>query len=182
MIAETCAFETERLIVKQWHALASGQWPSLDLPTVIAEMMTDAVTRYLPMAWRGPYTVARAEVWIAERDEESPTLLAVDRSTGEAAGLVILFESVADTGEGTDLRLGYLLAEAAWGQGLATELLDGLIRWCRDQPDLVSLSGGVATINDASTRVLDRLGFTLVDTNGPATDDELLYQLNLYDA
>ncbi len=94
-----------------------------NLAQLVAAMLTEPVTRTLPTAWQGNYTVSRASEWIRERDREGTTLLAIDKSTKKPVGLVILMEVAGekDTG-GIEVRLGYLLSEPAWGKGLATEL------------------------------------------------------------
>ncbi len=172
MVVDQCTFETDRLRVEPWHRAATPDGRPVDLAAAVADLLTEAVTRDLPPEWRGPYTRARAEAWIAERDAESPTLLVTEQSTGAPAGLVILFPTpLADRADGSDpdrapagptaeVRLGYLLAESGWGRGLATELVGGLIRWCRDRPHIGALVGGVAPTNTASRRVLERAGFT----------------------
>ncbi len=87
-------------------------------------MLTEPVTRTLPSAWHGDYKASRSREWIAERDKEGTTLLVIEKSTNEAVGLVILIEVDSENaGEGIEVRLGYLLAESAWGKGLATDLL-----------------------------------------------------------
>lgn len=177
MTVERCSFRTDRLLVQPWHDPPADEWPTLDLPTTVADMMTEAVTRFLPGGWQGPYSVDRARQWIAERDLESPTLLAIDRSTGDPVGLVILFESPADTNGLVEVRLGYLLAETAWGKGLATELLSGLVAWSRDRRDIGSIVGGVAAANSASSAALERLGFSLIESGAHGSADELLYEL-----
>lgn len=177
MAVERCSFRTDRLLVQPWHDPPADEWPALDLATTIAALMTEAVTRLLPADWQGPYSVDRARQWIAERDEESPTLLAVDRSTGGPIGLVILFESPADTSGLVEVRLGYLLAETAWGKGLATELLSGLVDWSRNRREIGSIVGGVAPSNSASAAVLERLGFSVIESGVPDSADELIYEL-----
>ena len=96
------------------------------------------------------------------RDAESPTLLAVDRATGVAAGLLILFERATDD-HLCELRIGYVLAEDCWGRGLATELVGGLVDWARSEPTIGSVSAGVARLNPASARVLVVNGFQPVE-------------------
>ena len=179
MISETCAFETDRLIVKPWHAVPGDEWPKLDLAAVVAEMMTEPVTRYLPEGWQGPYSLHRAGAWVTEQDNESPMLLVIERQSREPAGLVILFESPAIPHDLLDIRVGYLLAETAWGKGLATELISGLIRWCRNQPTIGSITAGVDPTNEPSRRVLERLGFSSIDASNSDPDNELDYQLQV---
>ena len=107
MLLKNCAFETQRLLVKEWHSLQPNDWQPRDLAHVVADMLTDPVTRSLPPSWQGGYTVERAREWIRERDEEGATLLVVDKPTGQAIGLMILFEMEAENGGGRDVRLGY---------------------------------------------------------------------------
>ncbi len=175
MIGRTCEFETSRLRVGEWHSVPLR--PGRDLAVVVTEMLTDGTTRSLPSAWHGAYTPERAQAWIAERDEESATLLATGRESGEPLGLVILFELAADDQpDDLDLRLGYLLAEPAWGRGLASELIEGLVSWCRSQPSIRSIAAGVATDNVASARVLTNNGFAPV---GHPDHGEQIYELSL---
>ncbi len=56
------------------------------------------------------------------------------------------------------MRLGYLLAERAWGKGIASELIRGLVEWCR-KSGIASIVGGVERNNIASRRVLEKNGF-----------------------
>jgi RimJ/RimL family protein N-acetyltransferase len=55
--------------------------------------------------------------------------------------------------------MGYCLAEAAWGQGIATEAASALLRWGFDTLDLNRVQAETDTRNTASARVLDKLGF-----------------------
>ena len=72
-------FETKRLSVRGWHE-AGGDGAVADLPTEVAGMLTEPVTRWLPPEWQGTYTRARAEAWIADRDAEGLVLLVLDLS------------------------------------------------------------------------------------------------------
>ena len=176
MITRACAFETSRLRVSEWH-LAPLR-PGKELAAVVAEMLTPAVLQPLPPAWHGAYTPDRARHWIAERDDEGTTLLVTDRRSGEPLGLVILFESEAESGTGVEVRLGYLLAEPTWGRGFASELVEGFVTWCRSQPAIRSIAGGVAADNITSARVLTKNGFEAVE-DGKGTGTEQLYRLPL---
>lgn len=163
-ITQSVAFVTPRLKVAGWHSLPEGQVP---LATVIAGMLTPAVTRSLPPSWQGQYDSARARAWISERDGESTVLLASELISHEPVGLVILFTegpAVADGSMG--LRLGYLVSEKFWGRGLATELIDGLIRWCRSRPEITSITAGVSMTNEASVNVLSKTGFVATTPHG----------------
>jgi ribosomal-protein-alanine N-acetyltransferase len=174
-----CAFRTEFLFVKEWNSLGHDEWLREDHADLVARIMTEPVTQTLPEHWQGRYTLDRARAWVDERNSEGVTLLAVDRSTREAVGFVILFEAGSgDSGGGADLRLGYLLAEQSWGKGLATELLAGLVDWCREQHSIVSITGGVSRDNPGSVRVLEKCGFRKIE-HPDESSGECLYRLEL---
>jgi RimJ/RimL family protein N-acetyltransferase len=178
MICEACAFETDRLLVREWHSITRDDRQEQDLADLVVSVMTEPVTRSLPRPWRGEYTVDRAVGWIAERDSEGPTLLILERSTKQAVGLMILFEAGADPGPGgVDVRLGYLLAESAWGKGLASELIEGFVAWSRAEAAIRSLAGGVERDNAASTRVLEKNGFCPVENDYGDSEGDRLFEL-----
>jgi RimJ/RimL family protein N-acetyltransferase len=167
----TVSFETDRLEIKDWHAdswHASGRG---DLGRIVATILTEPVTRSLPDSWHGTFTPDRARAWIKERDREGTTLLVAESGTGNPVGLVILFE--VSLANGIEVRVGYFLAEASWGKGFATELVEGLVRWCRAQTGIQSLAGGVARDNPASKRVLEKNGFLLSESEGDGGEETL---------
>jgi RimJ/RimL family protein N-acetyltransferase len=166
-----CEFVTDRLRVGPWHAAGH----QLELPEVIAGMLTARTTRGLPEAWRVDFSVERANVWITERDAESPTLIATQAGSGRPVGLVFLHGEPLDDST-VDVRIGYLIAEEAWGTGLATELVAGLVEWARPQPSIRTLTGGMDATNLASARVLVKNGFGRISDSeqGDAT-----YQLSV---
>lgn len=173
-LTAACSFQTERLEVSEWHNLPSPG--DRELSDVLTQLLTPATTRPLPSAWHGRFDKTRAIEWIRERDAESPTLMVLDRKTGVPVGLMILSELPCDRAGSVDVRLGYLLAESAWGRGLGTELVAGFVAWCRSEPRIRSVTGGVALDNPASARVLTNNGFT---TAGTPNDEEQFYELVL---
>ena len=107
-------------------------------------------------------------------------MLVIDRLTQRPVGLMILLETQAEEHNGDrEVRLGYLLAEDAWGQGIASELVSGFVGWCREQTSVSSIAGGVALDNPASRRVMQKNGFELVQRDGEIAQDEQLYRLRL---
>jgi RimJ/RimL family protein N-acetyltransferase len=121
--------------------------------------------------------MARAIAWIRERDDESATLIVTDRETATPVGLMILFEIPCEDSSGRiDVRLGYLLAESAWSQGLGTELVAGFVEWCLSKTRVRSISGGVGLDNPASAQVLIKNGFVAAR---PAIEGEQVYELVL---
>lgn len=72
--------------------------------------------------------------------------------------------NLADGGQ--QRELGYVLAPALWGLGLATEIAGALVGWHREHPDprLASeLCAYAFAENAASRRVLEKVGFAFVD-------------------
>jgi ribosomal-protein-alanine N-acetyltransferase len=55
----------------------------------------------------------------------------------------------------------YMLARDFWGQGIVSEALRAMLDYGFDRMNLHSVEAGVTPGNDASTRMLERLGFRL---------------------
>jgi RimJ/RimL family protein N-acetyltransferase len=55
--------------------------------------------------------------------------------------------------------LGYVIRRSHWGLGLATEIAEALVSWHLSHAAAVPLRALVAVGNDASGRVLDKVGF-----------------------
>ncbi len=65
---------------------------------------------------------------------------------------------------GTDVEahtasVGYWLDPPLWGQGLATEALNELVRYMRDETAIEQLTASCFGWNPASRRVLEKVGF-----------------------
>lgn len=125
------------------------------------EIQSDwAVTQMLRMASFPPDRI-EIEAWFADHPREW--------AAGEAyrfaamlddrmIGLVDLDEIADSEGE-----IGYWFEQAAWGQGLAAEAATAVVRFAFSEAGLQSLRSGHAADNVASGRVLERLGFRLLD-------------------
>lgn len=169
------SFETTRLLVKEWHSFSGESFQSQNLAGIVKDILTPNVTQSLPPAWQGDYTIDRARDWIMERDAEGVTLLIVEKAFMKPLGLVILYDMAAEETL-AELRLGYLLKESAWGKGIGSDLIYGLVDFCQNQ-QVSSITGGVAKDNLASKRVLEKNGFVC----DPATSGEMeqMYTLQL---
>ncbi len=77
---------------------------------------------------------------------------------GRMIGLVDIDEIAHGEGE-----IGYWFEQAAWGQGFASEAARAVVRFAFTGAGLLSLRSGHAADNAASGRVLERLGFRLLD-------------------
>nr|WSW65036.1 GNAT family N-acetyltransferase [Streptomyces sp. NBC_00995] len=113
--------------------------------------------------WDSPpwHERARAERFVSVcrkiADEGTGARVAIDRdSDGAFVGWCGL------TGYNPDYRsasLGYVLDEAMWGQGYATEAALALVGWAFDALDLNRVQAETDTRNVESARVLEKIGF-----------------------
>jgi [ribosomal protein S5]-alanine N-acetyltransferase len=172
MISKSISFVTDRLIVGEWQLLSVS---NKDMAKEVSAILTPRVSQSLPEDWRGEYSEDRAAKWLEDLDQEAAILLVLERPSKSAVGLTILFES-DEKQSGRSIRIGYMLSENAWGKGYATELLQGLIGWCRTT-DISSIIGGVERDNFASQRVMEKNGFVVLSNTQSRA--ELLYQLEL---
>ena len=158
MALSDCYFQTDRLEVGDSSRLLIGDGAEELRNAFLVSLLSEVVTRDLPPGWQGPYDTDRVSLWFVERRNEGTVLLVVNRSDRRPIGLLILSE-VENTDGRLDIRLGYLIAESAWGRGLATEIVAGFADWCRANGTIRSIIGGVADGNNASARVLQKNGF-----------------------
>ncbi len=85
----------------------------------------------LPDGWQGINSQEKAISWIYARDVESTVFLVKQVNTEDLIGLLILNENEYTNGGHADLKLGYLLNEIYWGKGFGSELVSGLVNWCK---------------------------------------------------
>jgi len=169
------SFETERLVVREWASFAPSEWQERSLPDVVVRVMTAKVTASLPEDWQGAFSRSRAVEWIQERDREGVTLMVVSRASRLALGFMILHLFEDGESERSTVRLGYLLSESSWGQGLGSELIAGFLKWARGA-GVASVLGGVAADHLASQRVLEKNGFVVVESPESGPSGELLFE------
>lgn len=117
------------------------------------------VARYL-IAVPSPYPVALAARWITSRivwwAQGRGVTLAITRrtATDELLGTVSLRRYARDR----RAELGYWLGADVWGNGYATEAADALIDFGFAKLGLSRIYAQVLDGNDASCRVLDKVG------------------------
>ncbi|MFO6424096.1 GNAT family N-acetyltransferase [Motilimonas sp. KMU-193] len=153
----TILFITPRLKVVEVDAEITGDQRAQLLESVI-NTLTPTVVTALPHYFHGVNTLAAAEVWL-ERMLAQSRLLLVKSVSGDVIGF--LFIHVAPDNVA---HIGYLLAQACWGQGLATELLKGFMMEASKTP-WSKLVGGVDQGNLASANLLKKLGFVEQETD-----------------
>ncbi|GEP32702.1 acetyltransferase [Nocardioides szechwanensis] len=130
-----------------------------DADALLALHSNTRVLRY----WDGPAWTerGRADGFLARcgqlAEEGTGTRLAIERGSDDAfLGWCSLtrFEP-----EHRRASLGYILDDAAWGCGYATEAARAMLRWAFDTLDLNRVQAEADTRNPASARVLEKLGF-----------------------
>jgi RimJ/RimL family protein N-acetyltransferase len=171
---QNCEFTTERLSVKDWLHGNEEVAEKLRFAKRTIRILSPKVTEALPDGWQKINTLEKANRWIFERAEEGIFLAVYDQSNQELLGFLFLYECEGEKGL-VDLRFGYLLAESAWGKGLGTELIHGLVRWCEEHGQINSLSGGVEQGNIASMKVMEKTGFSIA-RDSKASDDVVFYE------
>jgi len=158
-IEEGCYFETQRLSINSWTNQVKGPDSVKIFAEKVIKILTPNVTKALPDGWQNISTIDSAQEWIKDRDKEGHFVSIQLLSTNETVGFIFFYEIDSENNY-YDLRFGYLLSEKAWGKGLGTELIEGLINWCKLEGNIKSISGGVETDNIGSIKILEKTGFT----------------------
>jgi RimJ/RimL family protein N-acetyltransferase len=114
-----------------------------------------------------PYALADAEAWI---DIVAETLS--DEAAGFKLSIFMDDRLIGGVGlnhrEGDVYELGYWLAKAFWGRGIATEAATGLLQHAKQVLPDAKFVAHCMKGNPASSRVLEKLGFRVtgeVDIN-----------------
>lgn len=145
-------FSSQRFTIRHWRRLAADADAFID---VVLDLLTPAVRRTLPDEWQTSFTRGRARDWLAETGAN--LLVVSDRESMTPVAFLLIYESDETPGQRI-YRIGYLVAEAAWGKGVATEMLEALVGYCKAMAPLTLLAG-VESDNAASRRVLEKCGF-----------------------
>lgn len=147
------SFETARLNAFE----IAGDMTSSELSSLlnrVPEILTPSVVESLPPYFHGIKSKADAEAWFERMISESRLLLVKLIGEDYVIGFVFTFVE-----KGRDAHIGYLLGEQYWGKGLASELLQGFIEQAGKTESWLKLIGGVNRSNQASAKLLQKLGF-----------------------
>jgi ribosomal-protein-alanine N-acetyltransferase len=68
--------------------------------------------------------------------------------------------------------VGYDIVEPLWGQGYATEALEGLLTYLFSRPEVESVEADTFDSHIASRRVMEKAGMTLFDSRTQEVDGE----------
>ena len=142
---------TDRLVLRELRLT--------DAPEVAAGAGDKRVARYLIQV-PSPYPVSLARRWIAARTEwwEDGKGVTYAIATTHAPETLLGTVSLRRFARDRRAELGYWLGTRAWGKGYATEAARALVAFGFDRLDLARIYAQVIAGNDASARVLDKLG------------------------
>jgi RimJ/RimL family protein N-acetyltransferase len=142
--------ETERLILR-------GITPE-DLDEMGRRLFADAdVIRYMPKRELTPRQRAERAYQVSTQNWSKHGYgcwLITDKLDGQLVG-----ECDYDTEEMSDVELGYALAKAYWGKGIATEAARAAVRFGFEEAKMERIVAVVVPENKGSWRVLEHIGF-----------------------
>ena len=156
-------------------------WRPSDVDALVKYANNYAVWRNLRDRFPHPYTANDAEEWVQLSMQREPAInLAIATTDEPIGGIGIRLQDDVHFRSG---EVGYWLGEPFWGQGIATKALRAFSEYAFSNFDLVRLYAIVFEWNPASTRVLEKAGFSFEArmrksaTKDGATIDEFLYAL-----
>ena len=163
------SFETERLAVVPWNGILSDpdEGPRQKLFAELSGILDEQVTAFLPESLvfhEGSDASKWAETFSDGSDISSVRLQKTDKK--DLAGVLLL-----RTENPGDIHVGYIFGKAHWGQGLASELLRGLVGHMTASGYDGVMHAGVAHGNPASVAVLKKVGFEPVEGGGESGKD-----------
>ncbi|KXX76086.1 putative N-acetyltransferase p20 [Madurella mycetomatis] len=118
------------------------------------------IARWMQNAFPQPYTADDAKAWITIATSPSPLRdFAICKPDGSAVIGGIGLKTRSDIHYRT-MEIGYWLGEDSWGQGIATEVVNGFSDWVFDAfSHVLRLEAEVFEGNSRSSRVLEKTGF-----------------------
>jgi RimJ/RimL family protein N-acetyltransferase len=151
--------ETDRLVLRQFTMADVDNLVQLDADPDVMRFVTGGIPtsrkeildEFLP-AFLGYY----------RRYEGYGFWAVIEKETGEFLGW-FHFRPRPDADPG-EAELGYRLRKSAWGQGYATEGSRALIRKGFTEHGVQRVVAGAMAVNQASRRVMEKAGLTLVRT------------------
>jgi ribosomal-protein-alanine N-acetyltransferase len=144
--------ESDRLIIRGIE--------EADMADLLVMNQDDEVLRFLPYPkWQ---TVEDGVAWLGRvrKIEAAGTgvqLVLLERASRRAIGACVLFRYDEASRRA---EIGFAMASAFWGMGLMTEALCGIITHAFGARGLRRLEAEANPANEASCRLLERIGFT----------------------
>ena len=105
-----------------------------------------------------------------ERGTLGDELLVVRTSDDTVLGVCGLYPASIDGGEPDETDLGYRYGRLSWGQGYGSEAAAEVMRWAVEDRGLERVGSSVQSPNEASRKILLRLGFKFTETRAVVQD------------
>ncbi len=152
-LAPSVIAETSRLRLRQWR-------PG-DAPQLHRVVLGDPAVMVFSL---GVLSLEETRSWIerktaAEAESGFTHWAMEERSTGELIGICGL--AVQPLQEGPFLEVGYRLARARWGNGLATEAVRATLDWAWEHTGFDRITAIIHPENQRSARVAQKAGMTI---------------------
>ena len=144
---------TTRLLLRQWHDADMAPFARVNQDPAV-------------MRWIGdPLTYAQTEAWVARMrvtwQERGFGLFAVElRHTPGCIGYIGLSVPRFEAHFTPCVEIGWRLAHAQWGQGLASEGAQAVLTWAEQELRLPEVVSFTTRENVASQRVMQKIGLT----------------------
>lgn len=152
MVVEQRIIRTKRLLLRPFELK--------DVNDVLAYASDPEWSRFLPVA--RPYTVRDAEEFVSRQIlknwDEKP------RFAIEFKGVVVGSVRLTIETEQSIASLRYSIARPCWNRGLMTEAVTAVMGWGFDEFGLQKVYSRVDAGNNASWRVMEKIGMTLEGT------------------
>ncbi len=163
-------FVTDRLSARHWREWLKESGRRAALVDRLCQFVSPRVLEFLPKHMQTEQSPEAISAWIDIVDQEGDILAVRKTESGRIIGLFLVMSDFADPASIPTVRIGYMLAEEAWGQGYASELVTGLINEIKKGPPVLLLAG-VMRENQASARVLTKCGFQKIEEQSSPNGD-----------
>jgi RimJ/RimL family protein N-acetyltransferase len=152
-VAEVVA-ETERLVLRTWKPEDEADYAR--------HLNTPAVTKHVGGLQTDEEMTAAFERMHGYQRDFGHTFWAVERKSDSAFLGFCGLKRAAVPGTPVDgeVEIGWRLREDAWGQGYAREAADAALEWAWANLDAPRVVAFTVPANEASWRLMDRLGMT----------------------
>jgi RimJ/RimL family protein N-acetyltransferase len=138
--------------------LSLVRWGAEHLPGLLELARDERIVRYIldGRPWSDEYSTERHRAALDHWERHGyGWFAALDRETGEFVGIGSLTNRAPDT-----IEIGWWVATSRWGQGVATELATAVLDEALAQPGVRRVVAGHQDGNDASGRVMVKIGMT----------------------
>ena len=116
------------------------------------------IAKYLTNQFPHPYTDEDGQKFISSVSNNDPINVFAIEINGEAAGAIGIFPQ-SDIHE-KNAEMGYWLAEPFWGNGIITRAIGEIVEYGFKTFDISRIYARPFSVNPASQRVLEKVGFT----------------------